>query len=116
MSIYATLDDWEKPLNSGYVVTTKLSWELGNIGSGLWLHVPVGFVFDVSIPRFLRWLFNPQDERYRKAAALHDYALFLGYNRISAASLFWAALKVRDDVGGVERTVMTLGVILWRWS
>ena len=98
-----------------YTVELPFVWELGYEGSGLAIEVPKGFVFDVSIPWALRWLFSPDDPRFLKAAALHDRLLELGWNRVSAAGPFHAALKA-DGVGSAWRLAMLLGVILWRWS
>jgi hypothetical protein len=76
--------------------------------------VPHGFGFDVSVPRGLRWLFDPHDPRYLKAAALHDYAFWEGWDRVAAAAVFHAALRA-SGVGSIERLAMTIGVIVWRW-
>lgn len=116
MSKFTNLINWEESFMEGYITTQELEWEMGRIGSGLWFRVGKGFQFDVSVPWFLRWLFDPKDIRYRKASALHDAALNKGFDRVAAAALFSAGLKVRDDVGSFERLAMTLGVILWRWK
>ncbi|MFG6591293.1 DUF1353 domain-containing protein [Sulfitobacter sp. 1A12157] len=100
---------------AGYITTAPIAWEVGRKGSDLWLTVPTSFPFDVSIPRLLRWVFNPHDTRFLKAAALHDYALADGWDRVSAAAAFCDALKA-DDVGKAQRLAMTLAVILWRFS
>lgn len=100
---------------AGYITTAPISWEVGRKGSRLWLHVPVGTPFDVTVPRLLRWLFDPHDTRFLKAAALHDYALADGWDRVSAAAAFCDALKA-DGVGKAQRLLMTLAVILWRFS
>lgn len=100
---------------AGYITTAPVEWEVGAKGSGLWLTIPTGFWFDVSIPRGLRWLMDPHDPRYRLAACLHDYALHqLGWSRVSAASMFEQGLRAAH-VGPFERLVMTIGVIVWKW-
>ena len=99
---------------AGYITTAPLFWELGRKGSGLWLQVEPGFGFDVSVPVLLRWLFDPHDPRYLKAAALHDFALLDGWDRVSAAAAFAGALAA-VGVGRGERLAMVLAVIVWRW-
>jgi hypothetical protein len=115
LSKFTDQTDWHKPQGAGYVTTAVLEWEVGKVGSGLWVRVPWGFAFDVSVPWFARWLFKPTDTRYRKAAALHDYALSLGWDRVASAALFNDALKA-GGVGSVERFAMTVGVIVWKWK
>ena len=114
MSAFTDQSDWCKRSGAGYITTAPLSWEIGRKGSGLFLTVPQGFAFDVSVPWAFRWAFNPHDPRYRKAAALHDFALADGWDRVSAAAAFADALRV-SGVGALERLAMVLGVIVWRW-
>jgi len=92
-----------------------LSWEIGCKGSGLWVEVPAGFLFDVSVPRGLWWAMSPHDPKYLRAAALHDYLLSLGWDRVTSAAAFAAGLKA-SRVGKVRRLVLTVLVIAWRWT
>jgi len=115
MSAFTHQKDWSRREGEKYVTVLPLPWEVGVKGSGLWLRVPPGFVFDLSIPRALRWLFDPHAAKFRKPGALHDYALHLGWDRVSAAAAFADALKA-SGVGRMERLVLVLAVILWRWS
>jgi hypothetical protein len=115
LSKFTDQSNWYKPFGAGYVTTDTLEWEVGKVGSGLWLRVLWGFAFDVSVPLALRWLFNPRDPRYHKAAALHDYALAQGWDRVASAAVFNDALKA-GGVGSVERFAMTVGVIAWKWK
>lgn len=115
MSAFTDQANWAKPEGAGYITTAPLSWEVGRIGSGLWVRVPVGFAFDVSVPWLLRWIFDPHDPRYRKAAALHDYTLSLHWDRVSAAAAFADALAA-CGVGRIERLAMVLAVIVWHWG
>lgn len=122
MSAYTDrVSDWCRPHEGlSYVTLAPLRWEVGAKGSGLWVEVPVGVVFDVSVPRLFRWLFSPRDWRYLAAACLHDWTLGatpdgrgLGWDRWTAAAIFQGALAA-DGVGPVERWVMTQAVILGR--
>lgn len=116
MSVFTDIEDWcFSCVDTTYCTTKALSWEVGKKGSGLWLTVPSPYSFDVSVPRALWWMFSPHDKRYLKAAALHDYALDQGWASVAAASLFSQALMA-SGVGRIERYVMTLSVIIWRWS
>lgn len=99
----------------GYLTTSEIAWEIGAKGSGLFLYVPPGFAFDVSIPRWAGWIFDRHDPRYLRAAALHDYALHrLGWGRVSAAAPFSEALRA-DGVSRVRRLAMVLAVTIHKW-
>lgn len=115
MSAFTEQADWAARAGAGYVTTAPLSWEVGRKGRGLVVTVPVGFAFDVSVPVFARWYFKPDNPRYRKAAALHDYTLSDKWDRVASAAVFADALRV-SGVGRLERLVMVLGVIIWRWK
>ncbi|WP_298491525.1 DUF1353 domain-containing protein [uncultured Maritimibacter sp.] len=117
MSLYTDAPaDWCEPIGGGdYVTRGALLWEIGRIGSGLWVGVPVGYRFDVSVPRALWWVIDPNDPRFLKAAALHDFALGDRWSRVAAAALFAEALAA-DGVGRWVRLAATLAVICWRWK
>lgn len=115
MSRYTTLTDWYVPTTGIKFRTTKeVCWEIGKIDSGLWLVAPAGYEFDVSIPRALRWIFDPKDPRYLKAAALHDWALDLGWDRVSAAAAFSEAMRAQG-VSRARRLSMVLSVITYKF-
>ncbi|WP_210270267.1 DUF1353 domain-containing protein [Aureimonas sp. ME7] len=92
----------------------RTSWEIGAKGSGFWVHIDDGTVFDVSIPWALRWAFDPHDPRYLKAAALHDELLRRGFDRVTAGGAFNAALAA-DEVSAVRRFVMVAAVAFYGW-
>lgn len=102
--------DWARRIGDEYLTTSFFRWEIGVQGSDLWFDVPAGTPFDVSVPWCLRWLFNPHDPLFLKASVMHDLALRLGWDRVSAAALFSAGLKA-DGVGRAKRLAMTFGVI-----
>lgn len=115
MSAFTEIRDWAVRQGSSYITTKQVAWEIGRKGSGLWLRVPAGFVFNMSIPYPLRWLWSPHDPRYLKAAALHDFALADGWDRVSAAAAFSEALKA-SGVSWFTRLVMVLGVIVFKFN
>jgi hypothetical protein len=118
MSKYTELSDWYRfgAPKYGTMVTTKpIEWEVGMKGSGLWLVVPAGTAFDVSVPKLLRWLINPMNPRYFKASAMHDYTLASGWDRVSAAAAFSNGLRA-DGIGIWTRLTMVIGVIAWNWK
>ena len=101
--------NWAAPTGDGkYVVIAPLKWDVGRKGSGLTVEVPVGFRFDFSAP------IGRHNPRFRRAAALHDWALNDGWRRPAAAGLFEDALSA-DGVGRVQRLAMTLVVLIWKW-
>ena len=115
MSAYTHAEDWCLPVGGIlYQSIRPLSWEVGAQGSGLIVTVPAGTVFDVSIPRGLRWLFDPHDPRYLKAAALHDEMLLRGWARTTAGAEFHEALKA-DKVAMWRRLSMWLAVSLFKY-
>jgi len=116
MSSYTKPSDWCKPVGGiVYVATKPLSWEVGVKGSGLVINVPEGALFDVSIPVGLRWLFDPHNPAYLKAAALHDEMLLRGWARTTAGAEFHEALRA-DKVSAWRRLVMWLAVSLFKFS
>ena len=117
MSDFTDLIDWYRPVGGIRYRTIKpVPWEIAAKGSGLRIVVPVDYEFDVSIPWFLRWLFDPHDARYLKAGALHDYALHvLSWSRVAAAASFSEALSA-DDVKLWRRLPMVLSVIVYKFD
>ena len=97
-----------------YITDADLRWDLGREGSGLTYVVRAGFHFDVSVPWFARWAFNPTDRRFLKAAALHDHMLLDDWSRVESAAVFHEALKA-DGVSRWRRLAMFLAVALWRY-
>lgn len=116
MSKFTDLKNWYLPLTGiDYITVKEVPWEVGRKGSNLWLIVPDGYTFNVSIPRCLWWLLSPQDPRFLAAACLHDYALHVEtWDRVSAAAGFSDALKAMG-VGRWTRLAMVLSVIAYRW-
>lgn len=63
-----------------WIIETPLRYEIGGLGTGRFIEVPVGFLTDgASIPRLLWWLL-PTWGVYSRAAVVHDYL----YDRIEA--------------------------------
>lgn len=77
--------------------------------------MPAGFEFDVSVPRWLRWLFDPHRADFHKASALHDHMLTGGWSRITAGAEFHNALKA-DGVRAIRRLVMLIAVLIWKFE
>lgn len=91
-----------------------LVWHIGH-ETGPAYPVPAGFEFDVSIPRWLWWLFDPREQAFLKGAALHDHMLIHGWSRLTAAAEFHNALKA-DGVRLWRRLAMFLATALWRYE
>lgn len=98
-----------------YRVVKPIYWDIFYLGSGLTVHVPAGYDFDVSVPKWLCWLVNPHKVEFLKAACLHDFLLESGSDRVTAAAVFHEALKA-DGVSLWRRLAMWLAVSLWKWS
>lgn len=109
-------NNWCVRRGPDYITTTQVTWEIGTKGSGLFLYLPAGFRFNVSVPWWAGWAFDRHDPRYLLAAALHDYALHrLGWGRVSAAAPFSEALRA-NGVSRARRLVMVLAVTIHKWS
>lgn len=116
MSRYTEPGPWAEHVEGiEYRVRLPLVWEIGIKGSKLFFTVPAGAPFDVSVPRPLRWAFDPHDPRFLKAAALHDEMLRCGWNRVTAGAVFNEALRA-DRVGSGCRFVMWLAVSVFKWK
>lgn len=51
----------------------ELRYEIGRIGSGLWVISPAGWMTDLATtPRFVWWLLSPFDPDYAGPAIIHD--------------------------------------------
>lgn len=98
-----------------YETMERLSLVLDEKNTRLFFAVPKGFEFDVSVPRLLRWIFDPDDPRFLRAAAFHDYALMQGLPRDIAAIPFSHELRAAG-VGRLKRLAMVIAVITWRWK
>lgn len=115
MSGYTKLVTWYRPHGGiRYITTEPIKWDVGFKGSGFTFSVPVGTVFDVSIPEVFRWCFDPHDKRFHKAACLHDTMLIGGWPRSTAGAEFNEALRA-DGVGKWSRFAMFCAVVFWRW-
>lgn len=115
MSTFTRTLDWYELVGDKYRVKSPLQWELARVGSGYWMTVPKDFQFDLSVPRWLTWLVDPQDPTCLKAAALHDFALQSGWERVSAAAVFNSALRAQK-VNRWKRLVMVIAVVVWKWE
>lgn len=116
MSAYTNAADWyEYDTGIFYRLTKPIEWRVGSVETGPLYVVPTGAQFDVSIPRCLRWLCNPNNPAYFKAAAIHDHFLALGWDRFTAGAQFHQALKA-DGVNRVWRAVMTLAVLFFKYE
>lgn len=76
-----------------YALRDHLRWEIGRQGSGIWLVVPKGYIFDVSVPWWLRWLINPHQRELLLPAALHDFVSIDGWEWQTCAGFWHHALR-----------------------
>lgn len=92
-----------------YVVLEGFTWDVGFLGSGDTVEIEYGYIFNCSIPKAARWVFNPHDPAFLRASAVHDKLLDLGMDRPRAGAEFLAALKA-DKVPKWKRFIMWLAV------
>ncbi|GLQ26143.1 DUF1353 domain-containing protein [Sulfitobacter pacificus] len=92
---FETPADWSQHLSGiKYVTTRDIDWGLGTPRSKTRLKIPAGRVFDVSVPRGLRWLIDPHNPKYRIAGLIHDELLHVhNWTRMRAGGEFHDALR-----------------------
>lgn len=95
-----------------YEITEILPWEIGKTGSGWWLIIEEGTIFQISVPQIFRGILNPHDERVLLAAAIHDELLNLKFDVAFASSEFRRAAK---DLGaaGVFAWALFFSTFIW---
>lgn len=96
-----------------YKMDQELVWTIGS-PTGPTYSIPQDYVFDISVPWFLRWIYSPHNRAFMKAAALHDHMLESGWDRLTAGAQFHEALR-SDGVGRFRRLTMWLAVSLFAY-
>lgn len=106
-----------EPLDNGYTwkIIEPFDYEVGNLGSGEKIDVPIGFVTDLaSIPR-LFWNIMPPFGRYSRAAVLHDWLYHTQqYTRKKSDHILLEAMAVLN-VSWITRWTIFLGVRSGGW-
>ena len=94
-----------------YVTTAEAAWTVAAPHGVPWvITVPAGFVFQISVPRWLEWAFDPHDPRFLAAAAYHDWSLHLDTSRGLSALIFYQVL-VSQGVGRWKAGAMAAATI-----
>lgn len=96
-----------------FEVIVPIRWEVGRKGSGWNVDVETGFHFDVSVPWFARFIFNPLNPKYLRAAAVHDKMLIMGNDRKTSGASFYDALRA-SGVGYLEAHIMWFFVSMYK--
>jgi hypothetical protein len=77
---------------------------------GEWIFPP--HRFNLSVPKWLRWIQSAHDPRMLRAAAWHDHWLRQGMDRATAAAK--ARLIMREDGVSAQRAWMAFfGMLIW---
>ena len=105
---------YPEPRRGKWVTIFPVYWAIGHINGPIYT-VPENTTFDVSVPRYLTWLFDPYDKRFMKAACLHDHMLKMGWDRPTAGAIFNDALRA-EGVSKLKRWAMFTGVTWFKWS
>jgi hypothetical protein len=105
------------PLPDGrtWVIRSDFGYDIGEEGSGMTIHVPIGFKTDfASVPRLL-WAFIPRWGKYGNAAVIHDILYWdQKYPRKEADTIFLEAMTVLN-VSKLLRHVIYYAVRLFGW-
>lgn len=109
------------PLPDGntWILLCDFGYEVGSLGSGDVIDVPIGFHTDfASIPRIL-WAVLPRWGKYGNAAVIHDYLYWVQTrSRLEADNILLEAMVVLE-VGFLTRYAIYWGVRLggwWPWA
>jgi len=95
-----------------YQLDDDLVWDVGWKGSGMVRRLPRGFVFNLSVPRGLRWIISPHNRQILPAAAIHDEILKQGGEIAFASAEFRRACLAR----GVDCTTawaLFFATLIW---
>lgn len=92
-------------------VLESFTYEVGAEGSGLYIHVPVGFETDFTSVPWMFWSVIAPTGPHGKAAVLHDflYRKASGFSKVLGDAIFLEALEVLG-VSWWRRTLMYWGV------
>ena len=112
MSAATKYDDFER-VGRFYKTGSPLTWAIGRKLSAWKLDIPADFVFESSIPWWLRWLVSPHRREWLLAACVHDYLLAHGYDAAFAAGEWYRAAKAMDAGNWLLRPA--LAAIIW-WT
>lgn len=102
-----------------WVVRKEFSYEIGNLGSGDKIVIPVGFITDLaSVPRIF-WSIYPPFGRYLSPSILHDFLYWEQcFNRKRSDEIFLEGMKVlkvgKFDRNIIYNAVKLFGGIAWR--
>lgn len=69
-----------------WVPVTSRRWAVGGPHVAHVIELPAHREFESSVPRWARWIIDPEDPRFMLAARVHDYLLEEGYGRTQAAA------------------------------
>lgn len=113
---YKTPADWSAPSGGiKYRLTQPIDWGVGTPKSGLRIKIQPGRVFDVSVPRGLRWLIDPHNPKYRIAGLIHDELLHVhNWTRMRAGGEFHDALRA-GGTPPVQALAMWLAVSVFKY-
>ena len=91
-----------RPDGKTWVILSDFGYEVGEVGSGNVINVPIGFHTDfASIPRLL-WVILPRWGKYGNGAVIHDW-------------LYWDQKRDRDEADNILLEAMgVLEVSPWQ--
>jgi len=106
-----------EPQDDGYTwkVMEPFDYEIGEVGSGNKIDVPVNFITDLaSIPRIF-WSIMPPFGKYSRAAVLHDWIYHTQqFTRKMSDDILMEAMQVLS-VNWLTRWTIYLGVRIGGW-
>lgn len=77
------------------------------------LWIEVGFVFNVSVPKWLTWLQSRHDPRWRRASAVHDYRVHVEHADSATAAAEFRLILREDGVSAQRAWFAYFGVLFF---
>lgn len=115
MSAFTDFESYELVEGIDYRLTADLVWEVGWKGSGQYLRIKAGTVFQSSVPSLARWIVSPHHKPWLLASAVHDEMLKRGYSPARAAAEWFEAVEAFAEQDNKRKLVKPalIGIVIW---
>ena len=99
----------------GYVTVKEVTWSIGIKNGPYVLTIAPGREFESSVPKFLQWLWSPDDPYFLKSALIHDHLLEEGWRRQSADAQ-WYEVALSNHAPVWKTRIAYIGMVLRRFT
>lgn len=105
---------YKKGGSRGYVSIRLFKWHIGTADSPHVVKIEEGFEFESSVPKFLQWIWSPDDPDFLLAAMVHDKLLEMGWRR-QGADAQWYEVAQSQNAPKCKTMIAYLGMVLRRF-